>query len=220
MKRFRKVLLALAALLSVVIIGSLWLINSALNVASDAVNSTLEGAQNVQTVAQREIIGAKQSVQNGAEATLSEAEPALGVPDKPNPASTSSAVEVLPATKVSDQPVLQSTGHALTPSAKTDEKDSDDSLAEFGDLLGLFLKDGEDSSDLTSLLTAGDKGTKGHKAESKNADDMLTDMIPGANSPTVKGWMDGKYKGREADVLDDAIDDPKMWRLVFFLGGM
>lgn len=194
MKRFRKALLALAALLSVVVAGGFWLIKSTLNVASDAVDLTLDGAQKVRDVARGEIAGA---------------EPSSVAGDKPAPALTQSTPTALPATPVPDPPVIGGTSPAPSPSAKP--KDAEDNLAQFGDLLSLFLSDGEDASDLTAPLTVGDK------AEGKNADDTLMDMIPGANSPTVKGWMDGKYKGKESQALDDAIEDPKLWRLVFFL---
>ena len=83
----------------------------------------------------------------------------------------------------------------------------------------MFLNDGDDAPDPIALLNSDDKEAKANKPGGKNTDDLLTDMIPGANSPTVKRWMAGKYKGKEGQALDDAIEDPKIWRLIFFLGG-
>jgi hypothetical protein len=210
MKRFRKALLALTVVLGVVIVGGIWLVNSALNVMSDAVDSTLGSAHKVQVVAQKEVGGLTQNAQNGAKAALSGVERSLDALDKPAP-GTKNAPTGKVADKVADSP--------SKPTVKKNEKDEKDSLADFGGLLSLFLNDGEDAPDPTALLTSGDKDAGGDTPASKNADDALTDMIPGANSPTVKRWMAGKYKGKESQAIDDAIEDPKIWRLIFFLSG-
>ena len=216
MKRFRKVLLALAALLGVVIVGGIWLVNSALNVVSDAVDSTVGGAQKVQAVAQKEVAGAARSTQNSAKAALSGAEHSLDALDKPAPVANN-APTASPADKTADS----AAGNSPKPAAKKDsaKSDEDDSLADVGGLLSLFLNDGDDAPDPTALLNSGDKDAKADKPVGKNDGDSLTDMIPGANSPTVKRWMAGKYKGKESQALDDAIEDPKIWRLIFFLSG-
>ena len=212
MKRFRKALIALAAFLGVVIVGGIWLVNSALNVVSDAVDSTLDGAHKVQTVAQKEVTGVARSAQNGAKAALAGAEHSVDALENPAAiAKTTSATN-----KVTDK----ETGSPSKSAEKKDVKDAEeDGLAGVGVLLNMFLNDGEDTPDPTDLLTSGDKDTTGNKPASKNADNALTNMIPGASSPTVKRWMDGKYKGKESQAIDDAIEDPQIWRLVFFLSG-
>lgn len=225
MKRFRKALLALAALLGVVIVGGIWLLNSALNVASDVVDSTLGGAQKVQAAAQKEVVGVARGAQNGAKATLSGAEHSLDMLDKPAPAPAKDAPTMPPANKTPEQIADKGANNAPKSVAEKNPKEEEDTLAGIGGLVSMFLNDGDDASDITDLLTLGgketkaDKDAKGDKPDNKNADDALTDMIPGANSPTVKGWMAGKYKGKESQALDDALEDPKIWRLVFFLGG-
>ncbi len=236
MKRFRKVLLALAALLGVVIVGGIWLINSALNVASDVVDSTLSGAQKVQAVAQREIAGAEPNARNGVKAAAVGAEKSPDAPDKP--ASVKNAPETSVAGDTPDLATETATNSAAKPTTKDSPKDNtkdkpkaeEDSWADVGSLLSLFLNDGEDDGDLAGLLKSGDKdATSGeakdgdkaaeNKSGGKKDGDSLTDLIPGANSPTVKGWMAGKYKGKEAQAFDDALEDPKFLRMLFFLGG-
>lgn len=219
MKRFRKVLLALAALLGVVVVAGIWLINSALNVASDVVDSTFGGAQKVQAVAQKEVVVPAQSAPNGTKAPSAGVEPSSDVTDKPAPALTTQAAAAPPADKSPEKTADKDTGSAPKPSEAKEPKGETDSLADIGDLLSLFFNDGDDASELPGLLTAGDKDAKEDKSGGKKTEDSLTDMIPGANSPTVKGWMAGKYKGKEAQALDDALEDPKIWRLVFFLSG-
>ena len=236
MKRFRKVLLALAALLGVVIVGGIWLINSALNVASDVVDSTLGGARKVQAVAQREIAGAEQNAQNSAKAAPTGAEMS---PDAANsPALVTNAPKTPAANDAPDLTAAAVTNSETKPTAKDSSKENakdkpkayEDSLAEVGSLLSMFFNDGEDDSDLAGLLKSGDRdattgeakdGDKAaeNKSGGKKDDESLTDLIPGANSPTVKGWMAGKYKGKEAQAFDDALEDPKFLRMLFFLGG-
>ena len=60
------------------------------------------------------------------------------------------------------------------------------------------------------------------KPDAKNAEglDGLWAMIPGLDSPTLEAWDAGKYKGKEGQALDDALEDPKLWRLAFSLSGM
>ena len=245
MKRFRKVLLALAALLGVVIVGGIWLINSALNVASDVVDSTLSGAQKVQAVAQREIAGAEGNAQKSAKATPGGAEKSPDAADKPATVETPPVTQAdnnAPAPNVLTLPTENSaanqtadkvTSSAPKPSAAANPKNSpkeEDSLAEIGNLLSLFFNDGEDDASLAGLIKSGDGDATGGEAKDgdktaenktggKKDDDSLTDLIPGANSPTVKGWMAGKYKGKEAQAFDDALEDPKFLRMLFFLGG-
>lgn len=214
MKRFRKALIALAAFLGVVIVGGIWLVNSALNVVSDAVDSTLNGAHKIQTVAQKEVVGVARSTQNGAKAALNGAERSLDALDTPAP--------IAQHTSATDKVADKETGSPSKPVAKKNEKDGqdeEDDLADFGGLLKMFLNDGEETPDPAALLDSGDKDIKANKLDNKTADEALTDMIPGANSPTVKRWMAGKYKGKESQAIDDAIEDPKIWRLVFFLSG-
>jgi hypothetical protein len=113
----------------------------------------------------------------------------------------------------------------MSQQAKTEARQSQtdgDGLPSLGSALSLFLNDDngdEGAPDITTLLTSGNKAGKNDKPGGENADDSLMGMIPGANSPTLQRWMDGKYKGKESQALDDAMEDPKVWRLMFFLGG-
>lgn len=225
MKRFHKAMFVFSALLCVVIAGGVWLINSALNVASDVVDTTLGGAQKVQAIAQREVVSVARSAQDSTKFALTGTEHALGTPDEP--ALTSKAPKTSPADEAPVQIADTGTNSASKVPAEANQEpkqtDGADSLGDFGGLLKLFLSDGDDASALTSVLTPDEKSedtnTKEDKADGKNADDALTDMIPGANSPTLKRWMAGKYKGHEEQAVDDAFEDPKIWRLIFFLSG-
>ena len=214
MKRFGKVLLALTALLGVFIAGGIWLFVKTLNVVSDAVDNSLSSPQKVQSAGQKEDAGTVQSAQNGAE-------PSLVAMDKTAVDTHTSTPQ--PANKVADQTANveknKETSIPAAPAAKKPTKDTEDIMSSVGGLLSLFLNDGDDSLDPTVLLASGDKTAKGDKADSANSEESLTDMIPGANSPTVKRWMAGKYKGKESQALDDAIEDPKLWRLFFSLSG-
>ncbi len=219
MKRFRKALLALAALLSVVIVGGIWLVDSALNVASDMVDTTLGGAQKVQAVAQREFVGVTHNAQNGARVALSGAEHAVDGFDAPTPSRNTIAVP--PVAKAPEPSAKQGMSQQAKTEARQSQTDGD-GLPSLGSALSLFLNDDngdEGAPDITTLLTSGNKAGKNDKPGGENADDSLMGMIPGANSPTLQRWMDGKYKGKESQALDDAMEDPKVWRLMFFLGG-
>ena len=231
MKRFRKALLALAALLGVLIVGGIWLVNSALNVASDVVDSTLNGAQKVEAIAQKEVIGAAQNAPTAIKTAPFSAEHSADAPDNAAPTLTAKASDAQAADKTADQPAdratRRETSSAAKPSADKNQADETNTMDEFSSLFSVFFDDSEDASDVTALLKSGDREAKAEDKETtsdkpaKEGDDALVDMIPGANSPTVKGWMAGKYKGKESQALDDALEDPKLLRLVFMLfGGM
>ena len=85
-------------------------------------------------------------------------------------------------------------------------------------ILSFFLNDGESEAMSPEALL--NPSNKSADAGGQDGIDGLLRMIPGADSPTLKALDEGKYRGHESQVIDDAIEDPKIWRLVFSLGGM
>jgi len=217
MKRVGKVLLALMALMGVVIVGGIWLFDKTLNVVTDAVDNSLSSTQKVQ------------SAQNSAQTPSAGVENAPDALTKPGAAGNTSTTlsasnatnqpAIKEANKNNNTPVVPTVQTAKNNPNRSNAAEKDDPLGDFGGLVRMFLTDGDDALDPTALLTSGDKVENGDKPASANGEESLTDMIPGANSPTVKRWMAGKYKGKEGQVFDDAIEDPKLWRLFFSLSG-
>lgn len=216
MKTIYKVMLALGALLSVIAFGLFLLVRGALGVADHAVDVAANGVDKLTAVA------AKQTA-NVAQAAKAE------IKDAPEPADTAKGNEPVPpapngkpadnGTPAAPPPVVGKPGEVNTqtaaakPAAKKSDNAVGDDLADVGQLFKMLLSegDGSDGGD-AALPGAADKGAGGDG-------DSIAGLVPGGDSPTLRGVMAGKYKGKEGKIIDDALEDPKAWRLLFFLGG-
>ena len=81
----------------------------------------------------------------------------------------------------------------------------------------------EDTADMNpaDILNSDDKAETAVGKQDATEEDKtgLAGIVPGADSPTLQKVWAGKYKGKEDQIIDDALEDPKAWRLLFFLGG-
>ena len=220
MKTIYKLLLALGALLGMVALGLFWLVRGAFNVADNALDATANGVDKVVGVAQKQTAGVVQAVK--AEVKDTPAAPTAAKDDE-NKTAASNAAPDNDKTAPANAPAADGGKNGLAavqaatakkPAAKKAGNEVEDDLADVGQLFKMLLSEGDDSGD------GGDVAAVIPGATSKSDDGGdLTSLVPGGDSPTLRGVMAGKYKGKEGKIIDDALDDPKAWRLLFFLGG-
>ncbi len=218
MKTIHKVLLALGALLGVVAFGLFLLVRGALGVADHAVDVAANGVDNITAVAAKQTTNIAQAAKAEMKDTPETANTANGndpIPPAPDGKPTDSGTPASTADnggKLGE--AVTQTAIASKPVAKKNDNAVEDDLADVGQLFKMLISEGDDSDGDTppTLPGAVDKGTSGDG-------DSIAGLIPGGDSPTLRGVMAGKYKGKEGKILDDALEDPKAWRLLFFLGG-
>ena len=215
MVRKRKLLLAAIAALSVVGVGGVLIVRALFGLISDEVDGSVGGIRTVSHVGQRTVEingGTGQGVDRGTSGTAPGLQGAN--PGQLAPVVAGSKADEIPAAST------QGAGERATNEANVNGGGTDrrESLGDMSGILSYFLNDGEtEALSPDALLNPSNKSAE---AADPGGLDGLLQMIPGADSPTLKAWDEGRYKGREGDMVDDAIEDPKIWRLVFSLGGM
>ncbi len=220
MKTIYKVLLALGALLSVIAFGLFLLVRGALGVADHGLDVAANSVDKLTAAAAKQTTNTAQAAKAEMKDTPEPVDTVKGGQSAP-PAPDGKPAEIvkpaiLPGEGSKPGEVNTQTATAKVPAVKKTDNAVEDDLADVGQLFKMLLSEGDDSGDggdaVPALPGAADKS-------SDSEGDSIAGLVPGGDSPTLRGVMAGKYKGKEGKIIDDALEDPKAWRLLFFLGG-
>jgi hypothetical protein len=211
MKRKNRVVLGVAAVLGLLTAGTVWLLNAAVEVADDALDTTLSAARSVEKIMKDE---------PGPAAKTAGHQDRNEVADAARQADKEAKQTSTVATTTSDPSFVRKSGDGTDAAKdqvsksdhKTDAPAKTDVLTAIEHNVGPLLDDDDSAGVNIAALT---------KAFSDNSsDDDWLALVPGGKSPTLKRLMAGKYAGKEDQAVEDAISDPQAWRLFSFLGGL
>ena len=202
MKRTHVGLLAGVLIFGTALIGAgWWAVRGISHLADEATDAAVGSVQGVVKSARSETDDAAKLVRSQAGGVVAR------VGDAP---AALHQVEASASQEASSDPTSLKSQKAQAGSQIADAKQTEASdFEDFKKMLGPLLEDNDsDTPDIGNLLS-GDKS---------GPDDWLA-AIPGGKSETIRQWRQGKYKGKEDQALEDAADDPQVWRLVYFLSG-
>jgi hypothetical protein len=207
MKRMHKVMIGTGAVLGTLLLGIVWLAHTAIGIFDDTVDTTLDTVRSVENVAQANHSNTPQvDLQPSKTITSQRADKpkAATVPGEPSADSGATGANTADNSRVQKHDA-----------DKSGDETDDDFISGVARFAGPLFDNGDgDPLNVTALMRSVDKFDK-----SDNVEDWLT-LVPGGNSPTLKRWREGKYKGNEDQAIEDAIYDPQAWRLASFLGGL
>ena len=218
MKQARKGIFVAGAVLSAGALGCIWLLYMAFGVVTDEVDRSIGETKTVQGAAQETV----DPSEKGSEQTIvthAQAAPADGARGRRAAGDgTAAAARTGPADPAVGRAKDSNGAKSKAAQDTGGHGGREESLGDLSGVLSFFLNDGESEAlNPEALLNPSNKSAS---ADGHEGIDGLLQMIPGADSPTLQKWDEGKYRGREAQAIDDAMEDPKIWRLVFSLGGL